>query len=174
MSIQTVHKQHLVRACVICALKRQIFHAFACKIWTHLRSVSGYFKYEGCSSAASGLLSIVGFPFHCLSSVQLWQYFSFYMGLQRFNNSGKSKNRMIWGRGAFWRRWRRTEMHYFNPVTCFYFPLKHSVLVKTKLKPAAGLGPACALGRCVRKIAQWKYVTSHERAFEYTQVRNTT
>lgn len=47
-------------------------------------------------------------------------------------------------------------MHYFNPVTCFYlfrlkllhraasFPLKHSVSFKTKLKPAAGLGPARA------------------------------
>lgn len=57
-------------------------------------------------------------------------------------------------------------MRRFYPVTCFYlfqlklqhraasFPLKRAVLVKTKLKPAAGLGPACALGRCVRKIAQ--------------------
>lgn len=88
---------------------------------------------------------------------------------------------MIWGRGAFWRCWRRTEMRCFNPVTCFYlfqhraasFPLKHSVLVKTKLRPAAGLGPACALGRCVRKIAQRKYVTSLEWAFEYTQPRET-
>lgn len=48
-------------------------------------------KYQGSSSAASGVLSIVGFPFHCLSSVQLQQYFNSYMTLQRGDNSGEKQ-----------------------------------------------------------------------------------
>lgn len=175
MSIQTVHKQHLVRACVISALKRQIFHAFA---WTTLQNMDAppfslclsqhklmlkYKRLQQCSLRS--LVNSLDFLFIVFQvcnynsiSVSTWTY-------EEVIIVGKSKNLMIWGRGAFWRRWRRIEMHYFNPATCFYlfrlkllhraasFPHKHSLLVKTKLKPAAGLGPGRAHAEdCTMKV----------------------